>query len=326
MLMDQPRNSEAASCPPDASEEDRRRLGYNAMARLAGPDCRPFAAVSEFLRQQGFSAPEIIAHDYGTGFLLIEDFGNGRFADLILKGRNERPLYEAAIDVLVRLHQAEAPAYLPVPGSSPLTLLAYDALAMRTEVQLLLEWFYPAATGATISEEAGLQFKDAWNEALKQLQFDRPVMVLRDFHAENLMWLERSGGESNAGLLDFQDALAGSGAYDLVSLMEDARRDVSTELADEMFGRYVGKRRVLDNKFDEESFRFSAALLAAQRNTKIVGIFARLWKRDGKPRYTQFLPRMWRYLERDLSHPALRLLKTWFDTHIPQNLRGIPGS
>lgn len=326
MLMDQPRNQEAAACPSGANEDERRRLGYNAMARLAGPDCKPFAAVSEFLRRHGLNAPQIIAHDYDSGFLLIEDFGDGRFADLILKGHSERPLYESAIDVLAHLHQVVAPENLAVPGAGAVPLLAYDVLALRTEVHLLLEWFYPAATGQSISMEAGQHFSEAWDDALKRIRPDKPVVVLRDFHAENLMWLEHPVGGSRAGLLDFQDALAGSSAYDLVSLTEDARRDVSTELAEEMFRRYVSKRRSVERAFDEEAFRFSAALLAAQRNTKIVGIFARLWKRDGKPRYTQYLPRMWRYLERDLSHPALGSLKSWFDTHIPQSLRGIPGS
>jgi aminoglycoside/choline kinase family phosphotransferase len=161
---------------------------------------------------------------------------------------------------------------------------------------------------------------------LAQLPTDKPVMVLRDYHAENLMWLDRRSGIARAGLLDFQDALAGSPAYDLISLVEDARRDVSVDLADAMTRRYVDLRRSADPRFDEEAFRFAAALLAAQRNTKIVGIFARLWKRDGKLRYTKFLPRMWGYLARDLSHPALGALKSWFDRHIPGAWRGTLGN
>lgn len=326
MLMDQARGAEAAACPPQASDAERMRLGYNAMARLAGPDCKPFAAVSHYLRQQGLSAPEVIAQDYDNGLLLIEDFGDGRFADLILNGQNELPLYETAVDVLARLHDVVAPHSLVVPGAEDRILLTYDSLAMEAEVQLLPEWFYPAATGQRISADAAADFALAWNGALKQLKLDQRVVVLRDYHAENLMWLENKVGVSRAGLLDFQDALAGSPAYDLISLTEDARRDVNVELADAMIDRYVLRRRASNPQFDEEGFRFAAALLAAQRNTKIVGIFARLWKRDGKTRYTQFLPRMWRYLDRDLSHPALHHLKRWFDKHVPQDLRGTLGN
>lgn len=326
MLMDQPRGAETAACPPDASADERRKLGYNAMARLAGPDCRPFAAVSSYLRGHGLSAPEIIAHDYANGFLLIEDFGDGRFADLIVDGQAERPLYETAIDTLVKLHAHPAPKRLAVPGAGDVHLLGYDPVAMEAEVLLLAEWFYPAASGTTLDAAARDEYLAAWRPALTRLPTDNAVMVLRDYHAENLMWLPTRNGFARAGLLDFQDALSGSPAYDLISLTEDARRDVSVELADAMARRYIEARRAGDARFDEEAFRFAAALLAAQRNTKIVGIFARLWKRDGKPRYTQFLPRMWGYLARDLNHPALSPLKAWFDRHVPQTWRGTLGN
>ncbi len=327
MLMDQPRGAETAACPPDASADERRKLGYNAMARLAGPDCRPFAAVAEHLRRLGLSAPEILAHDYANGFLLIEDLGDGRFADLIVDGEAERPLYETAIDTLLRLHQEAAPKRLAVPGAAgDVHLLGYDPVAMEAEVLLLPEWFYAAAAGKPLDASAREDYLAAWRPALARLPTENAVMVLRDYHAENLMWLPMRGGASRAGLLDFQDALAGSPAYDLISLTEDARRDVSVELADAMTRRYIAGRRASDAQFDEEAFRFAAALLAAQRNTKIVGIFARLWKRDGKPRYTQFLPRMWGYLARDLNHPALSPLKAWFDRHVPQAWRGTLGN
>ena len=326
MLMDQPRGAETSACPPGASADERRKLGYNAMARLAGPDCRPFAAVSHYLRGRGLSAPAILAHDYDNGFLLIEDLGDGRFADLIAGGTAERPLYEAAIDVLADLHTAAAPQTLKVPGAGDVPLLAYDPVAMEAEVLLLTEWFYRAAVGRALAADAQQEFLAAWRPLLAQLPTDKPVIVLRDYHAENLMWLGDRAGLARAGLLDFQDALAGSPAYDLISLTEDARRDVSVDLADAMTRRYVELRRAVDARFDEEAFRFAAALLAAQRNTKIVGIFPRLWKRDGKPRYTQYLPRMWGYLDRDLSHPALGALKAWFDRHVPRALRGTLGN
>ena len=326
MLMDQPPGAESAACPPEASDEERRRLGYNAMARLAGPDCRRFAALSLFLRRQGLSAPEILAHDYDAGFLLIEDFGDGRFADLIAGGKPELPFYEAAIDTLADFHRVAAPKSLAVPGAGEVHFLGYDPVAMEAEVLLLTEWFYPAASGAKISDAARDEFVAAWGQALKQLKTAMPVVVLRDYHAENLMWLGERQGVARAGLLDFQDALAGSPAYDLISLTEDARREVSVDLANAMTARYLDLRRKADASFDRDAFLFAAALLAAQRNTKIVGIFARLWKRDGKPRYTQYLPRMWGYLDRDLAHPALGTLKAWFDRHVPREWRGTLGN
>src|SRR5262245_50800322 len=234
ILMDQPRGSETAACPPSASPEDRRKLGYNAMARLAGPDCRPFAAVAEFLRSQGLSAPAILAHDYDAGFLLIEDLGEGRFADLMAQGRPERPFYEAAIDALARLHDTPAPKSLAAPGAQPTPLLSYDALAMEAEVLLLTEWFYSAASGRAISGGAQQEFVESWRAALAKLEVEKPVMILRDYHAENLMWLDERADVARAGMLDFQDALSGSPAYDLISLTEDARREVSVDLADAM--------------------------------------------------------------------------------------------
>jgi aminoglycoside/choline kinase family phosphotransferase len=326
IVMNQPRGAEAAACPPTASPEERRKLGYNAMARLAGPDCRPFAAVSAYLRGRGLSAPSILAHDYDAGFLLIEDLGDGRFADLISGGQAERPLYEAAIDALVELHTSAAPKTLSVPGAGEVNLLAYDAVAMEAEVLLLPEWFIPAASRAKLGDDAVKSYVDVWRAALSLLKVEAPVIVLRDYHAENLMWMEDRVGIARAGQLDFQDALAGSPAYDLISLTEDARRDVAVDLADAMTRRYIAARKSQGQGFDEETFRFAAALLAAQRNTKIVGIFARLWKRDGKPRYTSYLPRMWGYLDRDLSHPALAPLKAWFDKHVPRDWRGALGN
>jgi hypothetical protein len=326
MVMDQPRGAESAACPPQATGEERRKLGYNAMARLAGPDCRPFAALSHYLRRHGLSAPEILAHHYDAGFLLIEDLGDGRFADLMADGHAERPFYETAIDALVDLHAHPAPKSLTIPGGAELRLLDYDDVAMEAEVMLLAEWFFPAAAGRPLGEEARGEYVASWREALARLKFAHAVLVLRDYHAENLMWLADRAGIARAGLLDFQDALAGSPAYDVVSLVEDARRDVGAELAEAMTRRYIAGARARNTQFDEEAFRFAAALLAAQRNTKIVGIFTRLWKRDRKPRYAKYLPRMWGYLERDLSHPALAKLKSWFTRNIPGEWRGTLGN
>jgi aminoglycoside/choline kinase family phosphotransferase len=201
-------------------------------------------------------------------------------------------------------------------------LLAYDALAMAAEVDLLPEWFMPVASGKTCPEPVRAAYRDAWAGVLQGGGSFAPVLTLRDYHAENLMWLPEREGVRRVGLLDFQDALAGSPAYDLVSLLEDARRDVAPDLAAAMTDYYVDLRQRQSPGFDGAALRRDAAILAAQRNAKIIGIFARLWRRDGKPRYLSFLPRMWGYMARDLAHPALAPVRHWFDANIPHGWRG----
>ena len=324
MLLDQPQGVETSACPPDASEATRKSLGYNAIARLAGPDTRQFAAIAAELNALGLSAPRVLAADYPKGLLLTEDLGDARFADIIRDGEPEAPLYAVAIEALAELHRHAAPGVMRKADGVAAHLLPYDALAMMAEVELLPEWFFPVAGGAQCSPGARDAYRAAWAETLRGLSAQAPVMTLRDFHAENLMWLPERKGVARVGLLDFQDALAGSPAYDLISLLEDARRDVSPELAATMTAHYVSLRKSANPSFDEAQLRQDAAILAAQRNAKIVGIFARLWKRDGKPRYLSFLPRMWAYMERDLAHPAMAGLKRWFDAHVPQAWRGAP--
>jgi hypothetical protein len=322
ILMDQPQGSESAVCPPAATPEERARLGYNAVARLAGANTQQFVAIAEELRARSLSAPKILAHDFDRGFVLLEDLGDARFADIIAQGAPERPLYEAAIDVLAHLHRAPAPVLMTGSAGREAHLLEYDAPAMLAEVALLTDWFVPAASGAPCPEAAAQEYQALWVEALRRLSGDDPVLTLRDYHAENLMWLPDRSGPARVGLLDFQDALAGLPAYDLISLLEDARRDVTPELASAMMDRYVAIRRNEGRPFDERAFRQDAAILAAQRNAKIIGIFARLWRRDGKPKYLGYLPRMWGYMERDLVHPAMADLRAWMGRIVPQRLRG----
>jgi hypothetical protein len=322
MLLDQPQGAETAACPPDASDETRLKLGYNAIARLAGPDTRQFAAIAAELNAMGLSAPKILAADYPKGLLLTEDLGDARFADIIRDGEPEAPLYAAAVETLVELHANSAPFELNGAKDVAAHLLPYDRLALTAEVELLPEWFFPVASGAACPPGARESYRNAWAQVLTGLSALPPVMTLRDYHAENLMWLPHRDGVARVGLLDFQDALAGSPAYDLISLLEDARRDVAPELAEAMTAHYVARRRARERNFDEAALRQDAAILAAQRNAKIIGIFARLWKRDGKPRYLNFLPRMWGYMRRDLAHPAMAELRRWFDAHVPESWRG----
>ncbi|UAK26494.1 aminoglycoside phosphotransferase family protein [Sphingomonas nostoxanthinifaciens] len=256
----------------------------------AHEDSRPFLHVAAHLHALGFAAPRILAQDLDEGLILLEDFGDARVAEVVAaEPTRERPIYEAAIDVLRDLHR-HGPDMLP----------PYDMAVYQREAGLFTEWYLPA-----VGLEAGGGFAAAWEAVLDTIAGRHDVTVLRDYHAENIMLLP--GGA--LGLLDFQDALAGHPAYDLVSLLQDARRDVSAELEAAMLDRYGA----LD--------RAAYAILGAQRNTKILGIFARLWRRDGKPRYLAFQPRVWGYLERDLAHPALAPVREWFDAHVPPTAR-----
>jgi len=318
MLMDQPQGAETPPSPPDASAEERRALGYNAVARLAGADCARFVAVADYLRSRGLSAPEIYAADASDGFVLMEDLGNDLYTDVLNDGGNERELYSAAIEALARLHAEDAPSRL-APDKS---LYAYDETALLAEIDLMTEWYLPMALGRAATEDEIVEHRALWRAALERQRRASDVFVHRDYHAQNLIWLPERSGNARIGVIDFQDAVAGARAYDLVSLVEDARRDVSPELAHAMTDHYLAAMAGQDKPLDADAHRAEMALLAAQRNAKIVGIFARLFKRDGKPRYLDYLPRVWRYLNRDLDHPALAGLKAWYDRTIPRNARG----
>ena len=320
MLMDQPQAAEAAIAAPDADETTRRALGYNAVARLAGADCRRFSAVSDFLRARGLAAPAIHAADYPRGWLVLEDLGDALFSDVLAQGGSEEELYKAAVEILARIHQEKAPKFL----APDLPLFAYDEIALIAETDLMLEWFFPLALGRKASDVEHREHRALWRRALEKTADSEPVFVHRDFHAQNLLWLPEREGLARVGLIDFQDAVAGSRAYDLVSLTEDARRDVSPELGEIATAHYLAAMRAQGTPLDEVHFRAEMAVMAAQRNTKIVGIFARLYARDGKRRYLSYLPRVWRYLERDLSHPLLADLRAWYDRLIPIARRTLP--
>ena len=319
MLMDQPQNAEAPQCPPDATGEQRRELGYNAVARLAGADCGRFIAAAEFLRSKGLSAPEVYAADVKQGFVLIEDLGHDLYASALLNGHagEEHVFYAAAIDALAKLHAEIAPASL----SRDKPLYAYDEAALLDETDLMTDCFIPVVLGRAVPEEERTEHRMLWREVLRPVLASSAVFVHRDYHAQNLLWLPQREGPARAGMIDFQDSVAGPKSYDLISLLEDARRDVSPELANAMKAQYLRRMREAGHPVDEEAHGAEAAVMAAQRNAKIAGIFTRLHKRDGKPRYLSYLPRVWGYLERDLQHPALKPLKLWYDRKIPAEAR-----
>jgi hypothetical protein len=317
MLMDQPQAAEAPACPPSATPEERQALGYNAMARLAGADCGRFVAAANFLHSRGLAAPEIYADDVKQGFVLLEDFGDDLYSDALARGLDEVELYSAAIDSIASLHAEPAPADL----ARAVPLYDYDRTACLAEIDLMTDWFIPFALGRRASADEIAEHRALWRAALETVRSPERVFVHRDYHAQNLFWLPQRRGAARVGMIDFQDALAGNRSYDVISLLEDARRDVSPELAEMMKERYLAAMNAHGRTVDADAWRAEAAVTAAQRNAKIAGIFARLAKRDGKTRYLAHLPRVWRYLESDLAHPALAELKTWYDRAIPREKR-----
>ncbi len=263
-------------------------------------DPRPFVEVARWLHQHGFAAPELLAVDIERGLLLLEDFGDCRLKDAVARApEDQQALYAEAVDALIRLR-----AHAPAPFAP------YDREVLSREAALFAQWYCPAI-GVEVDQD---QYLSAWDDAFGVVLSDRPVTVLRDYHAENLM----IRGAEPQGLLDFQDALAGHPAYDLVSLLQDARRDVPPGVEKTMLDRYRASTG------EGEDFMAAYHVLGAQRNAKILGIFTRLWRRDGKEQYSAMCPRVWAYLERDLAHPALSEVAAWFANNVPMDARGDP--
>ncbi|HKX08084.1 MAG TPA: phosphotransferase [Stellaceae bacterium] len=276
-------------------------------------DVRPFLAVARLLRKLELSAPEILAEDVEAGLLLLEDFGDRTYTRLLADGGDEAALYRLAVDVLIALHRRFEPA---MGGGVPL----YDETRLLNEAALLVDWYLPAVCGKPTSPDLRAEYLAMWRALLPLANAVAATLVLRDYHVDNLMLLDGRTGLAACGLLDFQDAVIGSPAYDLVSLLEDARRDVSPDLARSLSEHYLAEFP----KVDRAAFTTAAAVLAAQRNCKILGIFTRLCVRDGKPQYLVHTPRLWRLVDRDVSHPALAPVRRWLDRHIPAELRRIP--
>lgn len=284
-------------------------------------DTRPFAALSDFLAARGFSTPRVLARDYEAGFLLLEDLGDNTY-NRVLAGdlEAEEALYVAAVDVLVALHQITPPKSLPLKGDGRYPLARYGERLLFGELNLFPDWYLPEVKGAR---------EPAWKKALadvfaplfKPLIRKSNVLTLRDYHADNLMWLEGREGIAQVGLLDFQDAVIGHPAYDLVSLLQDARRPFDKGLEKRMTARYLEGMAAAGKTIEEEDFLAAYQILGAQRNLKIIGIFTRLWRRDGKPAYPRMIPHVWRLTEQNLAHPALREAKAVVDNFAPPDVR-----
>jgi aminoglycoside/choline kinase family phosphotransferase len=271
----------------------------------------PFVRVGRHLLALKLSAPEIWAVDETNGFLLLEDLGDNTFARVLASGADEATLYARATDVLVAVHAA--PDHGLLPG-----LAAYEGEALIDAAILVPEWYLPEATGRATTDEETESYRAAWRACLKALPSNGGCLLLRDYHKDNLLWLPERPGVRACGLLDFQDAQRGHPSYDLVSLIEDARRDVLPAVHAVCLERYIAGAGL-----DARDFRTGFALMAAQRHARIIGLFVRLLRRDGKPDYLPHLPRVWRMFECAVEHPALEPLRLWFDHHLPPALRRI---
>ena len=286
-------------------------------------DIVPFMAIAQHLNAVGLSAPRSVAHNIEDGFLLLEDLGDGTFTRLLNSGTSELALYGAAVDVLVRLHAEVAPQTLTIDNGPNFSVPLYDNAALLTEVCLLTDWYLPAC-GIDISDDQVELFKSHWLSLFDACRVGPGVLVLRDYHVDNLMMLEGREGIAQVGLLDFQDAVVGPAAYDLVSLLQDCRHHVPADIETAMLDRYLDARPELE----QAAFRKAYTIMGAQRQTKIIGIFTRLWKRDGKPDYVRMIPYLWDLLDRGLAAPELADIKQWMDANIPVDMRRqpLPGS
>ena len=316
ILMDQPPVLETPICPPGATDAERLALGYNAAARLAAGSVAAFVTTAAYLRDHGLSAPAVVAFDAEQGFAVLEDLGDGLFATLIARGQAEAPLYEAAVDVQVRLHEQRPPDILAAEGVA-WPLLTYDTLALKVATDTFLEWWPKFAGLPAFSADATAEWDALWAPVWVRGEAGATVFCHRDYHAQNLLWLPERKAAARVGLLDFQDALRAHPAWDLTHLLQDARRDVSSELEGLMLDRYLVARPSLDR----EAFLADYRALAASNAARILGrVFARQ-ALLGRTQYKAFMPRTWRYLERNLTDPALAGLKRWFDTHVPAEAR-----
>lgn len=299
MLMDAPRSAESAPCPPGATPAERRRLGWNATSRLAASRVEAFVSVAAYLEGLGLAPPQIYGADCEAGYAVIEDLGDNLYAHAIPQDADEIALYEEAARVLAHVHGAPAPSRLDGPGGASWPVLDYDALALEVNADLFVEWL-PRAADVRIDDKARARWEQVRDGLIvKALGFPR-TLTIRDYHAENLLWLPEREGLKRVGLLDFQDAVRGWRAWDFAMLLHDARRDVGRAAHAAAIRAYLDAAGAGEAEFQRE-----LAVLGAINAMRILGIFARLAGRDGKQRYLAFMPREWGHLARTLEHPAL---------------------
>lgn len=312
LLMDWPR---APDGPPVHDGKP-----YSQVARLA-EDVRPFLAIGQALRSAGLAAPEIFGADLVNGFIVLEDLGPLEFAEALRRGVSQRDLWRAAVDVLGVLRSVPAGQPLAIGNGETFTLARLDRTILETESELVLDWLWPAIHGSPVPETARHGYRRAWAPLFEQILAEPSGWMLRDYHSPNLILIEGRSGYESVGLIDFQDALQGPPAYDLVSLLQDARLDVPARLEAALLTYYCQRVAAGEPDFEAQRFRRIYAMLGAQRASKILGIFARLAKRDKKPGYLKHMPRIWGYLERNLAHPDLMDLARWYEDAFPRKVR-----
>jgi len=316
MLMDQAPAAESRPCDPSWTPEQRHAHGWNAVARLSAGRIEAFAAVAAHLKSLGLSAPDIVAVDAPNGLAVIEDFGDALFAKVIAEGAEEAPLYRAAVEALAVLHAAPTPDILAgAAGDWP--LLTYDQTALQGGADLFVEWLPKLIPSLSFNDDAVAEWRAVWAPITAAGEAGAAVMAHRDYHAENLIRLDGKTGAASVGLIDFQDAVKAHPSWDLHSLLQDARRDVSPELEALALDHYFALRP----ENDREAFMASYNGLAALNEARILGIFARLIARDAKPKYAAFMPRMWAHLNANLKAPGLEAVAGWMNRHVPEDLR-----
>jgi N-acetylmuramate 1-kinase len=311
ILMDAPRQPDG---PPV-----RDGKPYSRIAHLA-EDVRPFVAVQAGLLAAGLAAPKLLAHDLDVGLLLCSDLGDLPFGRALTAGHDQGQLWSAAVDTLVALRRRPFPRTLPLPDGTTHTLPRFDRAALEIEIDLMLEWYWPHAKTAAASDNIRHSFRALWSPLLDQMRAEPAGIFLRDYHSPNLLWRPEQQGLARVGVIDFQDALAEPWAYDLVSLLQDARVDVTAPLEARERARYVSAIAATEPEFDRQAFLATYARFGLQRNTRLIGLWVRLLKRDGKPGYMQHMARTWDYVARNLAHPALGDIAVWYEAHFPAEL------
>jgi aminoglycoside/choline kinase family phosphotransferase len=294
---------------------------YSRIAHIA-EDVRPFVAIAEALRRAGLATPRIYAQDLETGLLLIEDFGDLSFGRLAAEGKDPAPLYRLAVEALIALRQHPPPARLMAEGAEHV-LPDFDREALTIEIELMPDWFLPAISGTETPPAMREEFAAQWGAHFDWLLAQPAGWVIRDFHSPNLIWRPGESGLARLGIIDFQDAMRGHPAYDLVSLLQDARLDLPHGLEDELLGHYCDRAGDAEPGFDRAAFLRAYRLLGAQRATRLFGTFVRLARRDGKRAYLQHLPRAARHLAANLADPDLAGIKVWYERAVPQPIEGV---
>jgi len=279
---------------------------------------RPFAAIGGVLKAAGLSAPEVLAADLDAGLLLVEDLDDRLYGRETAAGASQAELWQAAVDALVHLRGVPVPSRFALPDGSTFALPRRDRAAFEIEIDLLLDWLWPELKGGPAPEAVRSEFRALWAPVIDRLQALPGGWFLRDYHSPNLVWMPERKGLARVGILDFQDALNEHFAFDLVSLLQDARVDVPEALERELFSYYCAEVAVREPGFDREAFAAAYADFGAQRNTRLLGLWARLMRRDGKAHYLQHYPRTWEYLARNLRCVTLAPLAAWYERHFPE--------